>query len=191
MSSVDGLLADLASGDESLAEAASLALGQEGPAILPKLEALLHSADPDHRWWAVKTLAGTETAPVEWFIRALADAAPEVREAAALALGVHPAEAAVPALIQALGDSDTMVGTLAANALVSIAQAAVPALVAAYQNQSLGARIHILRALAEIHDPRAIPVMMKAVESSSAIINYWAKEGLDRLGMDMVYIKPV
>jgi hypothetical protein len=48
-----------------------------------------------------------------------------------------------------------------------------------------------LRALAEIKDHRAIPVMMKVMEEDSALLQHWAKEGLDRLGLDMVYMKPV
>ena len=32
--------------------------------------------------------------------------------------------------------------------------------------------------------------MLKATEEDSAMVNYWAKEGLERLGLNMVYIKP-
>ncbi len=52
------------------------------------------------------------------------------------------------------------------------------------------ARIQIMRSLAEIRDHRAIPLMLKATEEDSAMLNYWAKEGLERLGLNMVYIKP-
>jgi HEAT repeat protein len=47
-----------------------------------------------------------------------------------------------------------------------------------------------LRALSEIGDHRAIPVMMKSLSEESALLQYWAQEGLNRLGLNMVYIKP-
>jgi HEAT repeat protein len=50
-------------------------------------------------------------------------------------------------------------------------------------------RIHALRALAEIRDHRAIPILMKVKERDSALLQHRAKEGLDRLGLHMVYIK--
>jgi HEAT repeat protein len=53
------------------------------------------------------------------------------------------------------------------------------------------ARIQALRALAEIRDHRAIPVMMQVMGEESALLQHWAKEGLERLGLNMVYIKPV
>jgi len=84
-----------------------------------------------------------------------------------------------------------MVGSLAANALVKIGSTAVPSLIEVVKSAGQSARIHGLRALAEIHDHRAIPVMMKVMEEDSALLQHWAKEGLERLGLDMVYIKPV
>jgi len=67
----------------------------------------------------------------------------------------------------------------------------VPALIDVVKGASQSARIHALRALAEIRDHRAIQIMMKVMEEDSALLQHWAKEGLDRLGLDMVYIKPV
>ncbi len=98
-----------------------------------------------------------------------------------------------------------MVGSLAVNALVKIGVQAVPALVAVVKRRPAGeddqrevagtasqsARIHALRALAELRDHRAIPIMMKVMEEDSVLLQHWAKEGLERLGLDMVYIKPV
>jgi len=59
------------------------------------------------------------------------------------------------------------------------------------KNASQSARIHALRALAEIRDHRAIPLLMQVIQEDSALLQHWAKEGLERLGLDMVYIKPV
>ena len=190
MDSLDDLLAGLTGGDETLAEDASNALAQAGESALPRLKSLLEASDADHRWWAIRTLAQFAAPPIEWLTNSLNDPSPEVRQAAALALSSHSDEKSIPALIHALSDGDSMVGTLAVNALVVIGNASVPPLLDTYENASLNVRIHILRALAEIRDHRAIKLMLKATEADSAMLNYWAKEGLERLGLNMVYIKP-
>jgi HEAT repeat protein len=82
------------------------------------------------------------------------------------------------------------VAELAAKALVLAGPPAVPDLIGTVQGGAPAARIHALRALAELRDPRAIPVMLKMTEADSAVLKYWAEEGLQRLGLNMVYIKP-
>jgi hypothetical protein len=32
--------------------------------------------------------------------------------------------------------------------------------------------------------------MMKALDDDSAVIQHWAREGLERLGLDLVFMKP-
>jgi len=44
--------------------------------------------------------------------------------------------------------------------------------------------------LAEIADHSAIPALMSALEDDSVMVQHWAEEGLERLGLDMVYLKP-
>ncbi len=190
MNSVGSLLADLTSGDESRADAAASALAQMGETVLPALKTLLGSSDADHRWWAVRTLAQMSVSRVEWLVESLDDPSAEVREAAALALAAHPLKEAAPPLVRALSDEDDMVGTLAANALVKIGKAAVPSLLDSFQGAPRRARVHFMRALAEIGDHRAIPLMMKTMGEDSAVLHYWAEQGLERLGLNMVYIKP-
>jgi hypothetical protein len=46
-----------------------------------------------------------------------------------------------------------------------------------------------MRSLAAIKDHRAISLMLKASEDDSAVLNHWAQEGLEALGLNMVYIK--
>ena len=202
MTTLQELLNELTSGDELRAEGvvpALLALGEEA---VPALLDLTNSTEIDTRWWALRTLAQSPHARTEWLLPFLNDPAPEVRQCAALGLAVKPDEAAIGSLIRALSDEDGMVGSLAANALIKIGGAAVPSLVETVERRpatdgsaegsaSQSARINALRALAEICDPRAIPVMMQVMEEDSVLLQHWAKEGLDRLGMDMVYLKPV
>jgi HEAT repeat protein len=199
---LQSLLQDLVSGDETRAENAVTALIELGQDAIPALLDLIHSPDTDSRWWALRTLAQSPLMRTEWLVPFLSDPAPEVRQCVALGLAAKPNEGAIQPLIQALSDEDSMVGSLAVNALVKIGGAAVPSLIEAVKRRPAtggsveghskqSARIHALRALAEIGDHRAIPVMMKVMDEDSALLQHWAKEGLERLGLNMVYIKPV
>jgi HEAT repeat protein len=190
------LLRDLTGGNETRAEQAVPALIELGEEAIPALLDLTHSSEADHRWWALRVLAQSPQAQAEWLVPFLNDPAREVRQCAALGLAIKHGESAVEALVQALSDEDSMVSSLAVNALVKIGNPAVPSLIEVVKHRTEGgasqsARIHALRALAEIRDHRAIPVMMKVMEEDSVLLQHWAKEGLDRLGLDMVYIKPV
>ncbi len=194
---IQTLLNDLTSGDETRAENAVAPLIELGQDAIPALLDLTRSPDPDSRWWALRTLAGSPLCRTEWLVPFLAnDPAPEVRQCAALGLAGKADESATQSLVRALSDEDGMVGTLAATALVKIGSAAVPSLIEIATNGSVegsgaqSARILALRALAEIKDHRAIPVMMKVMEEDSALLQHWAQEGLERLGLDMIYIKP-
>ena len=193
VSTLQNLLNDLTSGDETRAEEAVSALIELDEEAIDALLDLTHSSDADSRWWALRTLAQLPHASrrTEWLVPFLMnDSAPEVRQCAALGLAVKPDESATQPLVHALSDEDSMVASLAANALVKIGGAAVPSLIETMKTATQSARIHALRALAEIRDPRAIPVMMQVMEEDSVLLQHWAKEGLERLGLDMVYIKP-
>jgi HEAT repeat protein len=191
VSSLQDLLADLTSENEARAEEAVHSLIDLGEEAIPALLEMTRSSDADQRWWGLRVLAQSPHAESEWLIPFLNDPAREVRQCAALGLAIKPEESATQPLVQALSDEDSMVSSLAVNALVKIGKPAVPALIDVVNNGAQSARIHALRALAEIRDHRAIPVMMKVMEEDSALLQHWAKEGLDRLGLDMVYIKPV
>ena len=66
----------------------------------------------------------------------------------------------------------------------------VPSLIEVINEAPVSVQILALRALAEIRDHRAIPIMMKLIQEESSLLQYWAQEGLEKLGLDMVYIKP-
>lgn len=184
------LFAELTSGDDERAEQAIPAIVDAGAAAIPALLELTYSENTDTRWWAVRALAASPHTQTSDLIPALSDSSPEVRAAAALALSQHPGEEAVSALAQNLRDSDPLAAGLAANALVKIGKAAVPSLIEAAKDGEQGIRILALRALSELRDHRAIPVMMQCIQEDSAVLGYWAQMGLERLGLDMVYIKP-
>ena len=184
------LLADLTSGDETRAENAVPGLVGLGEDAIPALRDLLKSTDADQRWWALRTLAQSPQARTEWLLPLLDDSTPEVRQAAALGLCSHPDEAAVKPLVRALSDEDAMVSELARNALVVIGKPAVSFLLEVPKDAPQKVRINALRALAEIVDYGAIPTLMAALEEDSAMLGHWAEEGLERLGLNMLYLKP-
>jgi len=191
VASLSQLLTDLTGGNETRAEAAVSVLIELGEEAIPALLELTRSSNVDHRWWGLRVLAESPQPQAGWLVPFLKDPAREVRQCAALGLAIKPDESAIQPLVEALSDEDSMVGSLAVNALVRIGKAAAPALIEVVQSTPQSARIHALRALAEIRDHRAIPIMMKVMEEDSVLLQHWAKEGLERLGLDMVYIKPV
>ena len=184
------LLAELTSGDDTRAEKSIPAIVDLGMAAIPTLLELTHAEGVDSRWWAVRALAASPHTRTEDLIPLLSDSASEVRAAAALALCNHPDESAIPALINTLSDEDSLTAGLAGNALVRIGSPSVPSLLTVMSEAPTGIRIIVLRALSEIRDHRAIPVMMKSLSEESAVLQSWAQEGLERLGLDMVYGKP-
>lgn len=190
MKNLQDLLADLASGDDDRAENSIPAIVDLGEAAIPSILGLTHAESVDSRWWAVRALAASPQTRTEDLVPLLSDPAPEVRAAAALALCSHPHAKAVPDLIKALADEDSLTAGLAGNALTRIGSPSVAGLLQVTMDAPVGVRILALRSLAEIRDPRAIPVMMKCLDEESAVLQYWAQEGLERLGLDMVYIKP-
>lgn len=186
------LLDELTSGDDTLAEQAALKLAGHPEACLPYLQNLIQSGSDDQRWWAVRTLA--EMRPGNnipgMLVAALQDPSPQVRQCAALGLQNHPHPEAIPALLAAVQAGDPMLSSLAASAMIKVGPEAVPALLDTFENVPPAARIEILRVFAEIGDHRSIPVLMKAMQSDSAVSQYWAEQGLNKMGLGMVYIKP-
>jgi HEAT repeat protein len=188
---MEALLAELTGGDDMRAELAALALARHGEAALQALRPLLESAQPDARWWAVRTLAEIphgEAAPL--LIQALQDEENEVRVCAAMALGRQRDERGVSPLIEAMFSKDALLARQAANALVATGAAAVPALLELMGNSTQPVRLEAARALALIGDPRAIPALYQALEEDSSLLYYWANEGLERMGVGMVFFKP-
>lgn len=185
-------LDDLISGDDTRAEKSILQLIEFGEAAIQPLVDLTHSTDANIRFWAVRALSASPHVLTSHLIPLLSDSMPDVRAAAALAILNHPSEEAIEALIQTLYDGDSLTASLAGNALVKIGASATAPLLKVMQEAKTNVRITAIRALSEIKDHRAIPIMMKCLndENESAVIQYWAVQGLNKLGLDMVYINP-
>lgn len=190
-SELEPLLEELSGGDDERAEAAAGQLAAAGPTVIPTLGTLLASQDPDKRWWAARVLAEiSDPQALPLLLKAFEDPDRSVRQCAALALRQHPGAEAIPALAQALGDSDRLLAHLAADALIANGEAALPALLEVMQNGPQAARLEAVRALAAIGDTRAIPALFNALDEPSALIEFWAEQGLERMGVGMMFFKP-
>jgi len=184
------LLTELNSGDDHRAEQAVVGLTGYGLEALPALQEMLTSIEDDTRWWAVRCLAQLENPPISLLVGSLGDASQEERQCAALAINHHPDISAIPYLLLLMTEPDSVTSNLAATALIAIGKNAIPGLLDFLPNLIDVGRIEAYRAIACIADQSAIPVLMSAFEEDSLAINYWAEEGLNRLGLDMVYLKP-
>jgi HEAT repeat protein len=123
-------------------------------------------------------------------VKALRDPDPGVRQCAALALRHQPSSLAVPDLVAMLSAEDRLLSLLVADALVAVGKDAVPALLEVMQNGSRAARLEAARALALIGDTSSIPALFAALDDRSALVTYWAEEGLSRMGVGMSFFKP-
>jgi HEAT repeat protein len=201
--SIAALMAALTSGDDHQAEAAVADLARlDAPnhqAALVALREMLStpssspsvsaaSADAETRWWAARALAELGDSPS--LIPLLADADPTIRQCAALGLRTHPDLQALEALAHGLHDPDPLAARLAADALVALGQPAAPVLIDALQNGPHPVRLHAVRALAALKDIRSIPALFEALSQDSALLEYWAAEGLDNMGVGTSFFLP-
>ena len=178
--------------DDDSALQASEEIAAQGNAALPTIQALLAHEQADVRWWALHTCViipeGADVTP--FLIQGLQDPDATVRQCAALGLQQRPDERAVPALITALSDDDSLVVRLSANALAATGPSAVPELIKLVEESPSRIQMEATRALALSGDTRSIPVLFNALNSDSMLMEYWASEGLDRMGVGMAFFKP-
>ena len=197
MSAIESRIADLASGDDRRAEAAALELVALGEAALPALLRFFNEnksnapQQVDSRWWALRVLAEIQSpAARETLLQGVADPNPRLRQCALLGLRLQPDERLLSRAPALLADRDALTASLAADALIALGAQATPALVKTLQVAPQSARLQAIRALARIQDPRSIPVLFKALDEDSALVEYWASEGLERMGVGMTFFKP-
>ncbi|HEY42683.1 MAG TPA: HEAT repeat domain-containing protein [Anaerolineae bacterium] len=191
MTELQFILNELTSGDDDRAEVVVPHVARLGTTAVDSLLALLESSSSDHRWWATRALAVIDHPQAQDGIqRALGDHDPAVRQCAALCLRLHPTPSAISTLVNALHDRDRLVARLAADALVAIGPVAIQALSMTMESPDPGVRIEAVRALAAMEDPQAIHALFAALDDPSPLVGYWAEQGLERLGVGMVFFKP-
>jgi HEAT repeat protein len=185
------LLDQLSCGEDERAEQALSHIAGWGREAVDALHQRLADPNVDVRWWAVRALAEIDDQRIPGLlVEALSDSDQSVRWCAGLALRIHPSELAIPALIGLLSDEDALTRRLAGDALVAIGKPAVTDLLDAVNAAQHIERLEAMRALAKIGDERAIPILFEALDDSSALIEYWASEGLEKMGVGMVFYRP-
>jgi HEAT repeat protein len=158
---------------------------------LQEIEKIVDHPDAEVRWWATRALASLDQADAgKLLVNKLRDADLAVRHCAALALSHRPVESAVPELIDALKDDDSLLKRLAAEALVKIGNEATLPLVEALESGDQATQLEVARALALIGDTRAVPALFKLAESDSVVLQHWASEGLEKMGIGMAFFTP-
>jgi HEAT repeat protein len=180
-----------ASGSDHQAEEAAIELAAAGSHNLAVFSQLLTDQHMDVRWWAVRSLAeinSPEVTPL--LLQALQDSDNSVRQCAALALQRQPDPRSIPALIRSLKSPDQLLARIAGDALIAAGGDAVPALLEVMQTFPHHARLEAARALGLIGDTRAIPELFKALDGDSALLEHWAGEGLEKMGVGMVFYTP-
>jgi HEAT repeat protein len=192
MSSItkSALIAAFTSDSDSAAEAAALQLASDGSWNSAVVRDLLAHPNSDVRWWTTRSLAEVrEPQAAVLLSQSLDDPQISVRQCAAIALRYNPAPDAAPNLILALNDPDRLMARLAGDALIALDEAAVPALIEVMETGSPSARLEAARALAAIGDTRAIPILFRALDQDSTLVEYWAEKGLQNMGVEMVFFK--
>ncbi len=191
MDPLEELIAVLRRGSDDARQAAVEQLLARAEA-LPTLRQLLDDPDADLRWWVVRSLGMIRDNDVPGLLaRALRDPDLAVRQCAALGLAQGSNPEAIPDLLAALDGDDSLLARLAGNALISAGGPAVPGLLETLQGGSPRARVEAARALAEIGDRRAIGPFFKAIQDGdSAMVEYWADVGLERMGVGMSFFDP-
>ncbi len=86
-----------------------------------------------------------------------------------------------------MGHEDRLLARLAGNALIATGSQAAHLSVDTLENGHAAAQIEAARSLALIGDPSAIPALFKAWQDGSAMIQYWAEEGFERMGVGMQF----
>lgn len=191
MSSLEELMGELCSGDDERANAVLPQIYELGAESVKALEVLIESDDADERWWAVRAIAGIGNEnSTELLIKGLKDKDTAVQQCAALGLRERPNPSAIPDLIPILNDKDRMLARLAGDALARYEHAATNALMDVAKFGELSGRVEAVRALALIGDYASVSTLFKLLDDESALIEHWAQEGLQRMGIGMMFFKP-
>jgi HEAT repeat protein len=105
-------------------------------------------------------------------------------------LSEQPSEAAIPDLIALLEDEDHLLARLAGDALIALGSLALPQLIQTLESGHPAAQIEAARALALIGDINAIAALFAAWQGDSAMVQYWAEIGFEKMGVGMQFFAP-
>lgn len=192
METLEFLCSELISSVDSRAEFAASKFKEYGFSGLEALRTLYNSSDDDTRWWVIRAFSCFETISevIPDLQKGMRDTSPDVRQAAALSLIHKPWPSSALILIEGISDKDPLVARLSSCALAALGKDVSVSLLEVLENGKLTARLEAIRALAEITDTKTIPAIMKYLDDDSALIQYWSKEALEKMGVGMIYLDP-
>jgi len=166
------------------------ASGMEPARAMRVLLAAIHDNRPAMREAAIHILGIMNNRTViPLLLEALDDPVPSVRLEAVKALGRVGDSSVVPALLHALHVADEQMGSQIFLALMELGSAAVPALIAESNNNSAWIRWHCIRALGQICDDRALPVLVRALADQDHAVAWVAAKELP--GFGKMSVEPV
>ena len=148
------------------------------------LHALRDSADPQRRADAIVCLGQRTYAPaVPRLAELLREADPGTRYLAAKALGQigDEAEAALPALLEALRADDMFLRAGVTGALIQIGYPAVPGLTRALFDPSNAVKRAACKALGRIGSERSVGALIYSLRDGNAGVRKFAREALERI----------
>ena len=162
-----------------------------GEAALPILNELLNSTNSNKRALAIHALSylNHPSTPSALF-HGLNDPDLLVRYSALIGLRLQPNRKALPSLVQLLCDKDALIVRLATDALITLGEYSIPSLVDVLKTQHGPGRIEAARALASIDHEDVIQPLLMALGDRSSFVDYWAREGLGRRGLGMLFFSP-
>ncbi len=140
----------------------------------------------------------TDDLDLGYWLQCLRLADPQQRAQAATVLGLlgDQAQAAVPALVEAIKDEEVQVRRIIVAALGEIgiaARSAVPALVASLRNRHDIVRRRAAQCLAELGPAArsAVPALIEVMSDPSLMVRRWAVFALGEIGMKAILAVPV
>lgn len=191
MNALDDLLHQLVNGSETEADTAARELAALENAAIAPLAGLLHDPNPETRWWAARSLAEISLPEATaHLLTALQDPDESVQHCALLGLRQHPVPENVAVLCDFVHAANPMTAHLATDALIAIGAPAVPPLLQMLKNGEAAVRIQAARALAKIADTRSIAGLFDLYENDSTLLEYWAEQGLEKMGVGMQFFIP-
>jgi len=191
MPEISAWLAELVSSDAERAEHAASSPPADQDKSLVALAELFNKQDPETRWWAVRALAEfTSKDAGELLTRALMDEDESVRLCAALSLRKSPHPNSTNNLIDHLGSKDKLLARLSGDALIALGEEATPALLIVLNSDDDNAKVEAARALAIIGDTNSISGLFQLLGSRSLLLEHWANEGLEKMGLGMRFFEP-
>ncbi|MBN1317115.1 MAG: HEAT repeat domain-containing protein [Anaerolineales bacterium] len=186
----------LNNGDEAQKEEAALELinaaDSDAGTIISELGAVLENGDEDARWWAARALAGIyHPQAARLLLAALSDPDEDIRVCAIMGLGEHKGGGAVDQLLNLMRESSEYVARHIGDALSKIGEEAAPGLIAALEDERIIVRVQAARSLVRIESQQAIPALIKALDDPEPIVEHYAWEALQRMGVGVtVFFRP-